>query len=244
MEHLSDNFSNSLEYFFTDPNGAWYLVLITFGIALLTSMNVKFTFWRYKNKITANGITAHETARRILDSNGLHHVAIEPVHGNLTDHYDPRCNTIRLSDSTFNSTSVAAIGIAAHECGHAIQHAEQYTPIKVRHAIFPVVNIANRTWLYLIIAGMFFPLFPGTIMIYIGIASFALTALFQLITLPVEFDASRRAMNIIASHNILDYSEQRGARKVLNAAAMTYIAALMVSLAQLIRLLAILNRRR
>jgi len=244
MEHLSENLSGSLQYYFTDPNGAWYLVLITFVIAMLASFNVKFTFWKFRNVNSASGIKAHEAARKILDSHGLHHVGIENVHGNLTDHYDPRCNTVRLSASTCNSSSVAAIGIAAHECGHAIQHAQQYAPIKVRESLFPVVNVANRTWLYLVIAGMFFPLFPGLIMIYIGIAAFALTALFQLITLPVEFDASRRAIDVISANNILGYDEQKGARSVLNAAAMTYVAALMVSLAQLIRLLAILNRRR
>jgi hypothetical protein len=233
----------TLEYFLDNPNAAWLLVLATIVIALIASLNVKLTFSRYNKRQSARGLPAHIIAREILDSNGLHNVAVEPTRGRLTDHYDPRTNIIALSESTYNSTSVGAIGIAAHECGHAFQHAISYTPIKVRTALFPVVNVANRTWIYLVIAGMFFPIFPGTIMIYIGIASFALTALFQLITLPVEFDASARAMSAISAQNILDINEQRGAKKVLNAAAMTYIAALMVSLAQLIRLLAIARRR-
>jgi hypothetical protein len=234
----------TLEYFLNNPNAAYLLVLATFVLAMLASLNVKLTFWRYNKKVSAKQLPAHVIAREILDANGLHDVAIEPVRGKLTDHYDPRCNTVRLSESTYNSYSIGAIGIAAHECGHAFQHAIAYTPIRIRQAIFPVVNIANRTWIYLVIAGMFFPLFPGTLMIQIGIISFALTALFQLLTLPVEFDASKRAMNAIAVQNILDIKEQRGARRVLNAAAVTYIAALLVSLAQLIRLIAILNRRR
>ncbi|MCL2637132.1 MAG: zinc metallopeptidase [Oscillospiraceae bacterium] len=234
----------TLEYFLNNPNAAYWLVLAAIGIAMLASLNVKMTFAKYNKVISEKRVSASEIARQILDSHGLYDVVVETTHGKLTDHYDPRCNTVRLSESTFSSYSVGAIGIAAHECGHAIQHAEQYTPIRIRHAIFPVVNIANRTWIYLVIAGMFFPLFPGTAMIYIGIISFALTILFQLLTLPVEFDASRRAMAVIAGYNILQTGEQRGARKVLKAAAMTYIAALLVSLAQLIRLIAILNRRR
>jgi len=234
----------TLQYFLNNPNAAYVLVLIAIAIAMFTSFNVKLTFSRYDKVISVKRVPASIIARQILDSNGLYDVKIEPVRGKLTDHYDPRCNTVRLSESTYNSCSVGAIGIAAHECGHAIQHAAVYTPIKIRQAIFPVVNVANRTWIYLVIAGMFFPLFPGTTMIYIGIISFSLTALFQLLTLPVEFDASRRAMATIAGQNILEASEQKGARKTLNAAAMTYVAALLVSLAQLIRLLAILNRRR
>ncbi|MDR2559547.1 MAG: zinc metallopeptidase [Oscillospiraceae bacterium] len=244
MENLSENLSKTLEYFFTDPDGALYLVLIAFGLALLASLNVKFTFWRYRDKCTSSGIQAHEAARKILDSNGLHDVAIEPVRGKLTDHYDPRCNTVRLSESTYSSYSVAAIGVAAHECGHAIQYAENYAPIKIRTSLAPTMSFASRAWSFLIIIGFFLPLVPGTIMIYAGLAFFTLAAVFQLVTLPVEFNASKRAMNVIASHNILAQNEQKGAKKILNAAAMTYVAALMVSIAQLIRFLAILNRRR
>jgi hypothetical protein len=234
----------TLQYFLNNPNAAYMLVLATIVLAMLASLNVKLTFSRYNKKLSARGLPAHVIAREILDSNGLHDVAVESVGGRLTDHYDPRCNTVRLSESTYNSCSVGAIGIAAHECGHAFQYAVAYTPIKIRSALFPVVNIANRTWIYIVMVGMFLPLFPGTQMIYIGIISFALTALFQLLTLPVEFDASARAMNTIEMQNILSADERTGARRVLRAAAMTYIAALLVSLAQLIRLLAILNRRR
>jgi hypothetical protein len=233
----------TLEYFLNNPNAAYILVLVMFVIAMFASLNVKLTFARYNKKRSVRGVPACQIAREILDSNGLYDVAIEPVRGKLTDHYDPRCNTVRLSESVYNSDSVSAIGIAAHECGHALQYASQYAPIKVRSALFPVVNIANRTWIYLVIAGMFFPLFPGTAMIYIGIASFALTALFQLFTLPVELDASGRAMDTIELQNILSADERVGARRTLRAAAWTYVAALLLSLAQLIRLLAIARRR-
>ncbi|MCL2018529.1 MAG: zinc metallopeptidase [Oscillospiraceae bacterium] len=233
----------TLEYFLDNPNAAWLLVMATIIIAMFASLNVKLTFSKYNKKRSAKGIPAHMIARQILDNNGLYDVEVHSTHGNLTDHYDPRTKVVALSESTFNSAAVGAIGVAAHECGHAIQHADNYVPVKVRSAIFPVVSIANRTWMFLVIIGMFLPLIPGTIMINIGIISFTLAAVFQLITLPVEFDASSRALRTIAAADILDKTEQKGAAKVLKAAALTYIAALLVSLAQLIRLLSIARRR-
>jgi len=233
----------TLEYFLDNPNAAMWLVLGTIALAMLASFNVKMTFARYNKTASAKSLPAHVIARMILDDNGLQNVDIVPTRGKLTDHYDPRTNTVALSESTYNSTSIGAIGIAAHECGHAFQYAIGYSPVRIRSAIFPVVSFANRTWMYMVIVGMFLPLVPGTIMINVGIAAFALAAVFQTITLPVEFDASRRAMNTIAVQGILDINEQQGARKVLNAAAMTYVVALMVSLAQLIRILAIARRR-
>ncbi|MDR2532855.1 MAG: zinc metallopeptidase [Oscillospiraceae bacterium] len=238
-----ENLPKTLEYFLSNPNAATILLFATIIVAMLASANVRLTFSRYDKVRSARGVPAHVIARQILDSNGLYDVIVEPTRGKLTDHYDPRRNVVALSESTYNSISVSAIGIAAHECGHAIQHATAYTPIKIRTAIFPAVSIANRTWIFLVLIGFFLPLVPGTIMINVGIAAFSLAAIFQIVTLPVEFNASRRAMNTIESQGILDRSEQKGARSILNAAAMTYVAALLVSLAQLIRILAIARRR-
>jgi hypothetical protein len=243
MERLFENAGNTLNYFLDNPNAAFILVLATIALAMLASFNVKMTFSRYDKKKSSKGLPAHVIARMILDDNGLHNVEVVKTQGRLTDHYDPRTNIVALSESTYNSTSIGAIGVAAHECGHAYQHAIAYAPIKMRTAIFPVVSVANRTWMFLVLIGMFLPLVQGTIMINVGIVTFILAAIFQTITLPVEFDASKRAMTTIAGQGILDEQEQRGARKVLRAAAMTYVVALMVSLAQLIRLLALARRR-
>ena len=241
---MEDIFERFVTTFITGDSAVFYSTILVFAMmifAMLMSANVKLTFSKYGKVRSAKGLPAHVISRQILDSNGLQHVQIILTPGKLTDHYNPRTNTVALSQSTYNSTSVSAIGVAAHECGHAIQHARSYTPIKVRSALFPAVNIANRTWIFLIIAG-FFVNIPG--MIYVGVAFFALSALFSLITLPVEFDASRRAMQTISHYGILEGREQVGARKTLTAAAMTYVAALLLSIAQLLRILAIANRRR
>ncbi|MCL1823977.1 MAG: zinc metallopeptidase [Oscillospiraceae bacterium] len=230
-----------LEFFIENYYAATFLLIGTIVFATIMSLNVKATFSKYEKIRSKNGVPAHIIARQILDSNGLYNIAVVPFRGKLTDHYDPRKQIVALSESVYNSTSVSAIGVAAHECGHAVQHAKEYTPIKIRTAIVPVVQIANYTWMFMIIIGMFMYL-PG--MINIGIAFFTISAVFQLVTLPVEFDASKRAMATIEQQNILDKTEQKGARKTLSAAAMTYVAAFLVSLAQLIRLLALANRRR
>lgn len=230
-----------LNFFLDNYWAATILMFAAIIFAMIMSAKVKLTFAKYDKIRSAQGIPAYVLSRQILDSNGLYDVHVTHTRGHLTDHYDPRKKVVALSDATYNSTSVSAIGVAAHECGHAIQHARSYVPIKIRSAIFPVVNIANRTWTFLVIIGMFMYL-PG--MINVGIVFFTLAAAFQLITLPVEFNASRRAMNTIAEQNILDRREQVGARRTLNAAAMTYVAALMVSIAQLIRILAMSRRRR
>lgn len=186
------------------------------------------------------GITGAEAARRVLDANGLQHIRIEQIPGNLTDHYDPRSDVIRLSESVYGNTSVAAVGVACHEAGHAVQHAENYAPVKIRAAIIPVTNIGSRLAIPLIILGILLNSLASApeflVIAYIGVACYGLCTLFQLVTLPTEFDASRRALRCIESYGILGSEEIGGARRVLTAAAMTYVAALAVSLMQLLRL--------
>lgn len=223
------------------------LVLPMVVFALIAQISVNSTFERYNKKSTLRRITGEQSARMILDANGLSNVRIERVSGKLTDHYDPRANVIRLSDAVYNSTSVSAVGVAAHEAGHAVQYAKGYFPVKLRTAIIPLTNIGSRLSIPLILIGF---LFLGTtmeILAYIGVALFSLTAIFQLITLPVEFNASRRAISAMKSSYRFEGEEVSDARRVLKAAAMTYVAALAVSVAQLLRLLLILgngNRRR
>ncbi|MBQ7975702.1 MAG: zinc metallopeptidase, partial [Clostridia bacterium] len=182
-----------------------------------------------------------DAARRILNSHGLSNVNVEYVSGKLSDHFDPRANVVRLSDSTYNSTSVAAIGVAAHECGHAIQYATGYAPIKLRNSIVPVVNIGNALSMPLFFIGLILGM---TNLAFVGAMLFGLVLLFQLITLPVEFNASRRALKILDTSDLLYGDELKGAKKVLTAAAMTYVAAVASTALQLLRLLLILNRRR
>lgn len=200
------------------------------------------TFSRYKKERVASGLTGYEVARRMLDLNGLNDVQIQQSKGNLSDHYDPRSRTVRLSGDIHNGSSIAAVSVAAHEVGHAIQHAENYAPLKLRSAFVPIVNIANRLGFLAIIMGIFLELF---VIAEIGIILIASLFVFQLITLPVEFNASTRAMSALGDMNILyDQSEKRGARKVLTAAALTYVAALIVSLMELLRWVAVLSSNR
>lgn len=224
-----------------------YIVIVVPAIifSLIASSKVNSTFRKYSRVRAASGLTGAEVARRILDANGLANVAIEQVSGSLTDHYDPRANVIRLSQPVYGSSSVAAIGVAAHETGHAVQYAVGYSPIKLRAAIIPATNIGSKLAMPLIILGLILSATAAKFITiaYAGIICFSLSALFQLITLPVEFNASRRALNTIEGFGILSGSEQDGARKVLSAAAMTYVAALAVSLAQLLRLLLMVQRR-
>lgn len=223
------------------------LLILGLIISLAASWNVNATFKRYANTHNIRGITAAQVARQILDDHGLYHVTIERVSGNLTDHYDPRANVVRLSDATFQSTSTAAIGVAAHECGHAVQHAEGYTPIKIRSAVIPVTQIGSKFWYIIFLLGLILGnSYVGATLQMIGILLFSLIVLFQLVTLPVEFNASSRAMHTLETRFILSDDELVQARKVLTAAAMTYVAALLNSILQLIRLLAIAkgNRKR
>ena len=219
-----------------------FLVLPAVIFALWAQFNVKSTFSKYSKIASRSGMTGFDSARRILDANGLGDVRIAHVSGDLTDHYNPTDNTIYLSDSVYGSNSAAAIGVAAHEAGHAVQHATGYTPIKIRSAIIPITNIGSNLAMPLIILGI---ILSFQTLAYIGVAAFGLSTLFQLVTLPVEFDASGRALK--ALEGSLDGEDLASARKVLRAAALTYVAALAVSLVNLLRLLIIVagnDRRR
>ena len=222
------------------------LVLPCVILAMVASANVNSTFKRYSKELSRRHLTGAEAAQRVLSANGVSGVRFERVSGNLTDHYDPRSNVIRLSDDVFGSTSIAAIGVACHEAGHAVQYAKGYAPIKLRAAIIPVTNFGSRLAMPLILLGLLFSAgsYFGDTMVYLGIACFGLSVLFQLVTLPVEFNASRRALQAIESSELLTEEEYRGARKTLTAAAMTYVAATAVALAQLLRLLMIFGGRR
>ena len=222
------------------------LVLPCMIFAMIASSNVNSTFKKYSTQYSQRRITGAEAARRVLAHNGVSGVRIERVSGNLTDHYDPRTNVIRLSDSVYDSTSTAAIGVAAHEAGHAVQYARDYAPIKLRAAIIPLTNFGSRLAMPLILAGILLAAFGSfsTILVDLGIAAFGLSFVFQLITLPVEFNASRRAIRAIEDAQLLTAEEQRGAQKTLKAAAMTYVAAMAVALAQLLRLIMLFGNRR
>ena len=224
------------------------LVLPAVILAMWASANVNGTFKKYSTQYSRRGITAAQAARRVLDANGLQHVQIQHVSGNLTDHFDPKANVIRLSDSVYSSTSTAAIGVACHEAGHAVQHAVHYAPIKLRNAIVPITNIGSRLSMPLILLGLILSAASPDLfwLIYAGIACFGLfglVVLFQLVTLPTEFNASRRALQAIASGNLLYDDEMDGARKTLRAAALTYVAALAVAVTQLLRLVIIFGGR-
>ena len=222
------------------------LVLPAVLLSLLASSRVNSTFRKYSQQYSRRGITGAQAAERVLRSNGVSGVRIERVGGNLTDHYDPRSNVIRLSDSVYSATSTAAIGVACHEAGHAVQYAQSYAPIKLRAAIIPITNLGSKLAMPLILIGILLSVFENLSFgfVYLGIACFGLSLVFQLITLPVEFNASRRALQAIESGELLTEEEQRGAKKTLSAAAMTYVAATAVSLAQLLRLVMIFGGRR
>ncbi|MDD6214519.1 MAG: zinc metallopeptidase [Firmicutes bacterium] len=224
---------------FYDPT--YILVLIGFFLAMFASNGVQRAFNRYSAVHSYRHYTGKDAARKILDDNGLYNVAIEHISGNLNDHFDPRTNVIRLSDATYNSDSVAAIGVAAHEAGHAVQHAVGYVPIKVRNAIVPAVNLCSTLSMPLFIIGILLGLAN---LANLGIILFSAALVFQLVTLPVEFNASHRALVILNSSCMLDEQELRGAKKVLSAAAMTYVAAAFASALQLLRLAIINNSRR
>jgi Zn-dependent membrane protease YugP len=235
-----------MPYFYGFDSTYLLLVLPCILLSLWASSNVKNTFRRYSDQLSSRHITGAMAAERVLRANGVHGVAIEQVMGDLTDHYDPKANVIRLSDSVYHSTSTAAIGVACHEAGHAVQYAEHYAPIKLRAAIIPITNIGSRLAFPLIFLGILLA-FMGNFsyfFVYLGIACFGLSLLFQLLTLPVEFNASRRAMAAISDGELLTPDEQRGARKTLTAAALTYVAATALALAQLLRLISLYGRRR
>ena len=226
-----------MPYFWYDST--YILVIIAFFLSMFASFGVKATYAKYSKVHNHSGMTGSMAARKILDMNGLYQVRIERISGNLTDHYDPKDNVIRLSESVYDSDSVAAIGVAAHESGHAVQHATNYAPIGIRNALVPVVNIGTSLSMPLFIIGLIL----GFVQLaYVGVILFSLALLFQLVTLPVEFNASRRAIKILDSGNLLYDDEIKGAKKVLTAAAMTYVAATASTALQLLRLLLILKR--
>lgn len=221
----------------------WTYILVLVGavLSLLASAKVNSTFNKYKRIRSASGMTGAEAAERILHQNGIYDVGIEHISGNLTDHYDPRSKMLRLSDATYSSTSVAAIGVAAHECGHALQHKEEYGPLKIRTAIVPAANIGSKLGIPIIILGVI--LSYNSFLINIGIWVFSLAVLFQLVTLPVEFNASSRALEMVEQYGILGNEEVVHTKKVLSAAAMTYVAAAAASILQLLRLVLLFGRR-
>lgn len=222
------------------------LVLPAMLFAMWASARVNSTFEKYKKTRNVRGMTGADAARWVLDRNGLRNVRIEHIQGSLTDHYDPSANVVRLSDDVYSSTSTAAIGVACHEVGHAIQHATNYAPVKIRTAIVPITNIGAKLSVPLIIIGLLLSSMGEVFVMiaYIGCALFGLVTVFQLVTLPTEFNASSRALKTIEETNLLQGEELNQAKKVLSAAAMTYVAALAVSLAQLMRFLIIVGGRR
>lgn len=221
----------------------WTYILVIIGaiFSIAASAKVNSTFNKYKRIRSTSGMTGAEAAERILHQNGIYDVGIEHIGGNLTDHYDPRSKMLRLSDATYSSTSVAAIGVAAHECGHAIQHKEEYGPLKLRTAIVPAANIGSRLGIPIILLGIL--LGGNYLLVQIGIWVFSLAVLFQIVTLPVEFNASKRALAMVEQYGILGRNEVEHTKKVLSAAAMTYVAAAAASILQLLRLVLLFGRR-
>lgn len=229
--------------FWYSADSLWtYIVLILpcAFFAMWASANVSSTYKRYAKVMSKSGYTANDVVRNILNAYGLNHIRIEHVRGDLTDHYDPKANVIRLSDTVDGSTSAAAIGVAAHEAGHAVQHATGYLPIKIRMAIIPICNIGSNLAMPLVLLGLVLSVYP---LCYLGIIAFAAATVFQLVTLPVEFNASSRALAILKNAQMPE-EDINAARKVLTAAALTYVAALATSLANLLRLIIIVNGRK
>ncbi len=227
-------------YYYWDPT--YILVLVGLLLSLGASAMVNSSMRKYSNVRNMSGITGGEAARRILNNEGLYNVQVECLQDNRGDHYDPRTNTVRLSNSNFNNASVTAVGVAAHECGHAIQHAKGYAPLGIRSALVPVVNIGSTLSMPLIFLGVI--LSWNQVLIQIGICVFALTVLFQLVTLPVEFNASRRAVEKVEQYGLLTEQEKGGCKKVLTAAALTYVAAAAAAALQLLRLVLLFGNDR
>lgn len=224
--------------FYFDPT--YILVVIGALLCLWANFRVTGTFRKYSRVRSRSGMTGAQAAAELLQRQGIYDVQIEHVRGSLTDHYDPRNKVLRLSDDTYGSTSVAAIGVAAHECGHAIQHKEEYIPLKLRSAIVPFANFGCRFGIPLILLGLFL----GQFFVELGIWVFAISVLFQIVTLPVEFNASGRAVKLLSDYGILDEEEDRQCKKVLSAAALTYVAAAASSVLQLLRLILLFGNRR
>lgn len=227
-------------YMYYGSSGSFLMLIVLMIFAGMASMGVKSTFNKYHRIRSARNITGAEAAQMMLNKNGLYDVRIERIRGNLTDHYDPRTKTIRLSEPVYNNASIASISVACHEVGHAIQHEMDYVPLKLRTAILPAAQLGSQALMPLFILGVVFSI-PG--LLQIGILFFTFSVLFQLVTLPVEFNASARALDNMEAYGILYDDENAKAKKVLNAAAMTYVAAAAMAVGQLIRLLLLNNRR-
>ena len=222
----------------------YMLVIIGVIICLLASSRMKSTFNKYSRVRNHSGMTGREAAEQVLRGAGIYDVRVEHISGDLTDHYDPRTKVLRLSDATYNSTSVAAVGVAAHECGHAIQHATGYAPLKIRGALVPVANFGSTIAWPLILIGLLFSSQSSMLFLNLGIIAFSLAVLFQIVTLPVEFNASSRAIRILGSSGMLYEDEVDATKKVLSAAALTYVAGAASAILQLLRFILLANSRR
>lgn len=229
-------------YYYWDPT--YILVVIGAVICMIASARVKGTFNKYSQLRSMSGMNGAQVAQRVLQAAGIYDVQVRHVSGSLTDHYDPRAKTVNLSDPVYNATSVAALGVAAHECGHAIQHAKSYAPLSIRSALVPIANFGSMLAWPVILIGLLFNTRSSGLIIDIGILLFSAAVLFQLVTLPVEFDASRRALVMLRTQGILADDELRYTRRVLKSAALTYVASAAAAILQLLRIILITNGRR
>ena len=225
-----------------DPT--YMLVILGVIICMMASAKMNSTFNKYSRVRNHSGMTGREAAEEILRRAGIYDVRVEHISGNLTDHYDPRSKVLRLSDATYNSTSVAAMGVAAHECGHAVQHETGYVPLKIRGALVPIANFGSTIAWPLIIIGLFFNSRSYALFLNLGILAFSLAVLFQIVTLPVEFNASNRAIRVLGSSGMLYEDEVKATRKVLTAAALTYVAGAASAILQLLRIILLTGNRR
>ena len=229
-------------YYYWDPT--YILVVIGAVICMIASARVKGTFNKYSQLRSMSGMNGAQVAQRVLQAAGIYDVQVRHVSGSLTDHYDPRTKTVNLSDPVYNATSVAALGVAAHECGHAIQHAKSYAPLSIRSALVPIANFGSMLAWPVILIGLFFNTRSSGLIIDIGILLFSAAVIFQLVTLPVEFDASRRALVMLRTQGILADDELKYTRRVLKSAALTYVASAAAAILQLLRIILITNGRR
>lgn len=229
-------------YYYWDPT--YILVVIGAVICMIASARVKGTFNKYSQLRSMSGMNGAQVAQRVLQAAGIYDVQVRHVSGSLTDHYDPRTKTVNLSDPVYNATSVAALGVAAHECGHAIQHAKSYAPLSIRSTLVPIANFGSMLAWPVILIGLLFNTRSSGLIIDIGILLFSAAVLFQLVTLPVEFDASRRALVMLRTQGILADDELRYTRRVLKSAALTYVASAAAAILQLLRIILITNGRR
>ena len=228
--------------FYFDPT--YMLVIVGVIICLLASAKMRSTFQKYARVRSHSGMTGREAAEEVLRRAGIYDVRVERVAGNLTDHYDPRTKVLRLSDATYGSNSIAAVGVAAHECGHAIQHAQGYVPLKIRGSLVPVANLGSTLAWTLILLGLLFTGESSVMFLNLGVLAFSLAVLFQIVTLPVEFNASNRAIRILGSSGIMYPEEVKDTKKVLSAAALTYVAGAAAAILQLLRIVLLTGRRR